>query len=82
MNIKNDKDNGKKNFQPKCINWSYRYLGKIARIQINSKQKKITFILNHIWAGNKIKGIIGNQPPQKNNVIKKHIKIIFAVSAI
>ena len=48
INITKPKDNGKKTFHPKAINWSYLYRGKDARTQTNKnnipiilKEKKL-----------------------------------------
>ena len=76
------KDNGKKIFQHKRINWSTRYLGKDARTQI--KKNKINDVLKP-----KINGSIGNkkdtgiksQPPKKINTVKTLMAIIEPYSA-
>ena len=62
--------NGKKHFQPKCINWSYLYLGKVARVTIKNSAPRRTFNENQKLPGIYDKGtifIMGSQPP-KNNI--------------
>ena len=43
-----NKDKGKKTFQPSLINWSYLNLRNVALTQINKNTKKDTLIKNHI----------------------------------
>ena len=42
------KDKGNITFQPNHINWSYLYLGKVARTQINANKIKTTLQKNQI----------------------------------
>jgi hypothetical protein len=61
-------DKGNKTFQPKFINWSYLYLGNVARIHTNKNIIKINFKANQNQPGINLKKpieIIGNQPPKK-----------------
>ena len=68
------KENGKKTFQPRRINWSYLYRGNAARTQTKT---------NQITPGIQFNGAIsinGNQPPKKKIFTILHIKIILAYS--
>lgn len=83
LNIKNAKDTGNNTFQPKFINWSYLYLGKLALINTNKKLTTHILILKLILAGKKSKKLKkGNQPPQKRFIHKPDISNILAYSLI
>jgi len=77
------KDKGKKTFHPRRISWSYRYLGKEARHQINKNKKKQTFRANQTTPGTQ-KSIKrsegGSHPPQNKQAHKLLIRIILAYS--
>lgn len=65
------------------INWSYLYLGKVARVTIKNITPSAIFKLNHILPGRKLRGnmsIIGHHPPKNNIDTKALIKSIFAYS--
>ena len=65
------------------INWSYLYLGKVARVTTKKMTPKAIFKLNHTLPGNKVRGnilIIGNQPPKNSTETKALIKSIWAYS--
>lgn len=65
------------------INWSYLYLGKVARVTIKKITPKATFKLNQKLLGRNVKGnrsIIGNQPPKNKIETKALIKSILAYS--
>jgi len=65
------------------INWSYLYLGKVARVTIKNITPSAIFKLNHTLPGRKVKGnrsIGGNHPPKNNVDTKALIKSIFAYS--
>jgi hypothetical protein len=44
-------DSGNRNFQPKCINWSYLSLGKVDLIQIKKNKQPDNFNMNHTTGG-------------------------------
>ena len=44
-NKKQPKDNGRKLFQPMYINWSYLYLGKVARVTMKKTTPRAIFKL-------------------------------------
>lgn len=72
---------GNKIFHPKCINWSYRYLGKLARIRINKKQ--ITETLKkkkNVEVTKKKPKLKLSNPPKKRMVNKADIKSILLYS--
>ena len=55
------------------INWSYLYLGNVARVRIKKNTPKDIFKLNHITPGTKLNKNMsskGNQPPRNNIEIK------------
>lgn len=82
-NKKYPNDNGRKLFHPMYINWSYLYLGKVARVTIKNMTPSTTFKLNHMLPGNKTKGnivTIGSQPPKNSVDTKALIKSILAYS--
>ena len=65
------KENGKKTFQPRRINWSYLYRGNAARTQTKTNNKIVVFKPNQITPGIQFNGAIlinGNQPPKKKNI--------------
>src|SRR3569833_2828007 len=37
---------GTRNFQPKCMNWSYRSRGSVPRSQMNTNSARITLAVN------------------------------------
>ena len=79
-----NKDKGWNTFQPKRINWSYLYLGKVPLTQIKRNKIKIIFIVNQNTPGKAFKGKIsngGNHPPKNNITVNELIKIILAYSA-
>ena len=74
-----NKDKGRNTFQPKRINWSYLYLGKVPLTQIKRNKIKIIFIVNQNTPGKAFKGKIsngGNHPPKNSIVPRELIKII------
>lgn len=83
MNIKYPIDKGKKHFQPKCINWSYLYRGRAARVNIKNTAPRATLSENQILPGiqfNKNISKGGNQPPKKRTDDSAHISNIFEYS--
>lgn len=76
LNIKKIKLKGKITVQPKLINWSNLYLGKIALKIIKTKVNKIVFIIKNKGDLNPKK----NQPPKNKELLNKDINIIFAYS--
>ena len=66
------------------MSWSYLYLGTIALIKANNKNKNKIFDIIQIGAGTKFKWgkypVIGNHPPKKSIEPIAHIKSIFAYS--
>lgn len=82
--IKNPNDKGKITFQPKIINWSKRYLGRVARTHIKVNITIITFNENQIHPGIQYKKLIsniGNHPPKNKITNNEDIKIILEYSA-
>lgn len=82
-NIKYPKDKGRKLFQPIYINWSYRYLGKVALVTIKKMTPNAIFKLNHKLFGiifKNHKSIHGHHPPKNNIETKALIKSILAYS--
>ena len=78
------KERGKKDFQPNCINWSYLYLGNVARVKIKKTTPKQIFRLNQKLPGSRYRGNrlkIGNQPPKNRIDAKELIKSILEYSA-
>ena len=75
---------GKKPFQPNLINWSYRYLGNVARAHTNKKRKKVIFRLSQKLPGKgrKDKNGSGKYPPKKTIEHTVLIKSMLAYSAI
>ena len=66
VSIKKLKEIGKKAFHPNCINWSYLYLGRVARVSIKKTAPKAIFKLNQRLFGKKWKGKMlngGSHPP-------------------
>jgi hypothetical protein len=65
------------------INWSYLYLGKVARVTIKKITPSAILKLNHRLPGKKLKGNrskIGSQPPKNNMETKALIRSMFAYS--
>ncbi len=65
------------------INWSYLYLGKVARVTIKNITPSAIFKLNHTLPGRKLRGntsIRGHHPPKNNVDMKALIKSIFEYS--
>ena len=76
-------DNGRKDFQPICINWSYLYLGNAALVKIKNITPITILRESQKLPGRTVTGklcIIGNQPPKNNIDEKALIKSIFAYS--
>lgn len=79
-----NKDKGRNTFQPKRINWSYLYLGKVPLTQIKRNKIKIIFIVNQNTPGKAFNGKIsngGNHPPKNSITVIELINIILAYSA-
>lgn len=77
------KESGRKLFHPIYINWSYLYLGKVARVTIKNVTPRATFILNQTLPGKRVKGtrlITGNHPPKNKVDTKALIKSMLAYS--
>ena len=73
---------GMKIFHPNRIIWSYLYLGKVARIQINVVTKKHVLRPNQIQPGIQSKLAIGDNHPPKNMITASiEISHILAYSA-
>lgn len=75
--------NGKKHLQPRYINWSYLYLGKVALVTIKKVAPTIIFRLSHNVLGIKLNKkllIIGNHPPKNKIAEKVLINSMFAYS--
>ena len=69
------KESGKNDFQPNCINWSYRYLGKVALVTIKKIVPILIFKLSHKVVGirsHKKLLIMGSHPP-KNKIAEKAV---------
>ena len=82
-NKKQPKDNGRKLFQPMYINWSYLYLGKVARVTMKKTTPRAIFKLNQTLPGRKEKGgksTIGSQPPKNKRETNALIKSMLAYS--
>jgi len=65
------------------INWSYLYLGKVARVTIKKTTPNAIFKLNHKLPGKEVKkgqSIIGNHPPRNNIETKALIRSMLAYS--
>jgi hypothetical protein len=75
---------GKNPFHPNLINWSYRYLGNVARAHTNKKRKKVIFRLSQKLPGKgrKDKKGSGKYPPKKTIEHTVLIKSMLAYSAI
>ena len=78
LNIKKIKLKGKITVQPKLINWSNLYLGKIALKMIKIKVNKIVLIIKN----NADLILKKNQPPKNKVLLNNDIKIILAYSPI
>ena len=79
-----NKDKGRNTFQPKRINWSYLYLGKVPLTQMKRNKINITFKVNQKKPCIKLKGKIskgGSQPPKNNITVIELIRIMLAYSA-
>lgn len=76
---------GKKESQPRFINWSYLYLGNVARVVIKKTTPKIIFKLNHKLFGIKFNNMLlkkkGSHPPKNKIAEKLLISSILAYSA-
>ena len=51
VNTTQNKDKGKKTFQPSLINWSYLYLGNVPLTHRNKKRIKVILRKNHMIPG-------------------------------
>ena len=84
VKIKKLKAIGKNDFHPNCINWSYRYLGNVARVSMKKIAPIAIFKLSQILPGRRQSGSVlnsGNQPPKNKMAAKELIKSIFEYSA-
>ena len=80
-NITQANEKGKNIFQPSLISWSYLYLGKAARTQINPNNNKHVLVPNQKPEGMKLSSERGaSQPPRNIMEQKLHINIILAYS--
>ena len=51
VNTTQNKDKGKKTFQPSLISWSYLYLGNVPLTHINKKRIKVILRKNQMIPG-------------------------------
>lgn len=77
INILNS-ESGNKNFQPKCINWSYLSLGNVDRIQMKKNKHPDNLSINQTTGGKN--GPC--HPPRKNVTAIADTVIILAYSAM
>ena len=78
-----NKERGRKIFQPNFISWSNLYLGTIALTNENKIKRTKIFIIIQNGAGIILNGKISiglNQPPKKRIEPKEHKSKIFAYS--
>src|SRR5437773_595406 len=79
---------GIRTFQPSRINWSYRYRGSVARIQMNTYSTTNVFSRNQIQPGMYQRKCAtatfengGSHPPKNSVVMTADTTIMFAYSA-